>query len=368
MAYDVVVVGGGLIGMITARTLRIAGLNVALLEKNRLGKESSWAAGGILAKLYPWQQSEAVRALIGAGQSAFPGFVTELQDETGVDPELLQCGMLITDLEEQDAALAWAQKHDTRIERVERSILDELEPGLAKTVDAALYVPSAMQVRPRRVLEAVQKSLELHGVQIFEEVTVTGLLAQSGKVTGVETSRDNVHAGQVVVCNGAWAQQLLQALSGVSTDIVPVRGQMLLFRTRQRLLSHILVSAEQYVIPRKDPYLLCGSTLEYVGFDRTVTPDAKDSLQALACRLCPQLKEEEPVKQWSGLRPGTTREVPYICAHPEYENLYINAGHFRYGIVMSLPSAEITCDLVTHKMVASHTSAYDWQKTGTGLC
>ena len=367
MLYDVVVVGGGLIGMITARTLRIAGLYVALLEKNRLGKESSWAAGGILSKLYPWQQSEAVRALIGAGQSAFPAFVAELHEETGVDPELLQSGMLVTDLEEQDTALAWARQHDTRIERVDRNILDELEPNLAKTIEAALYVPSVMQVRPRLVIEAVRNSLGLHGVQIFEGITVTGLLSRSGKVTGVETSRDNVHAGQVVVCNGAWAQQLLQTLSDSSTDIVPVRGQMLLFKTRQFLLSHILVQAEHYVIPRKDPYILCGSTLEYAGFDPGVTPDAKDSLRAQALRLCPRLSEEELVDHWAGLRPGTAREVPYICAHPEYENLYINAGHFRYGIIMSLPSAEIACDLVTGKTDASQMSAYGWQEPGAAI-
>ena len=361
--HDVIVVGGGLVGMITARTLEMAGLKVVLLEKNRLGKESSWAAGGILNKIYPWDQSEAEQALIGAGHAAFPEFVAELQSETGVDPELLQSGMLIADPGKQDAALAWFRKLQLRTERVDRSILDELEPNLAQSVDTALYVPPVMQVRPRLLVEAVQKSLELHGVQVLEEVEVTGLLAQSGKITGVETSRGSMYAGQVVVCNGAWIQELLQTISRSSTDIVPVRGQMLVFKTSRHLLSHILLGADHYLIPRKGPYILCGSTQEYVGFDNTVTPDAKDLIHARACRLCPRLEHEDPVKHWAGLRPGTSREVPYICAHPEYENLYINAGHFRYGIVTSLPSAEITCDLVMNRIPALPADAYRWTET-----
>lgn len=366
MAHDVIVVGGGLIGMITARTLRLAGLDVVLLEKNRLGKQASWAAGGILAKQHPWQQSEGMRKLIHAGQAAFPGFVAELQDETGVDSQLLQSGMLITNLEQQEAALAWGRKHRMQIELVHRSALAKLEPGLAKTIDAALHVPSAMQVQPRLLIEATRKSLELHGVQILERVTVTGLHAKASRLTGVKTNQGSMHAGQVMLCNGAWARQLLQTLGRGHTDIEPVRGQMLVFKPSRPLLSHILVSADHYLIPRNDLHILCGSTMERVGFDDAVTADARNSIHAQASRLCPQLENEVPVKHWAGLRPGTARDVPYICVHPEFENLYINAGHFRYGIVMSIPSAEIACDLVMDRPSAFQTELYDWLHAGTG--
>ena len=365
MTHDIIVVGGGLIGMVTARALRLAGLDVVLLEKNRLGRQASWAAGGILAKLHPWQQSEGMRKLIHAGQRAFPGFVTELHDETGVDPQLLQSGMLVTNLGQQDAALAWGQKHRVQIKLVDRSTLAELEPGLAETIDAALHVPSTMQIQPRLLIEAVCKSLELHGVQVLEGVTVTGLRAKASRLAGVETNQGSMHAGQVVLCNGAWARQLLQTLSRVHTDIEPVRGQMLVFKTSRPLLSHILVSADHYLIPRNDLYILCGSTMEHVGFDDTVTADARDSIHAQASRLCPQLKNEVPVQHWAGLRPGTARDVPYICAHPEFENLYINAGHFRYGIVMSIPSAEIACDLVTDRPSAFQMGPYGWPHKAT---
>lgn len=360
MVHDAVVVGGGLIGMTTARALRVAGLKVALLEKNRLGTESSWAAGGILAKWYPWRQSEGARALIGASQAAFPGFVEQLQEETGVDPELLHCGMLVTDTEEQEQALAWARRYHARIEPVGRDRLRALEPHLAKTLDAALLLPSAMQVQPRLLVEAMRKSLVLHGVEISEDTEVTGLQASAGKVTGVKTRQGTFSAKQVVVCTGAWVQQLLGTLSDICTDIVPVRGQMLLFKARQPLLSHILVQDGHYMIPRKEPHILCGSTLEHVGFDRAVTGEAKDAIRAWACQLCPVLEKAELADHWTGLRPGTSREVPYICVHPEYENLYVNAGHFQWGIAMSISSADLTCQLMTDPSSAQAATQYGW--------
>ena len=360
MAYDAVVIGGGLIGMLTARTLQMAGLKVALLEKNRLGGESSWAAGGILASFHPWRQSEPAGALIEASQSAFPNLVAELQEETGVDSGLLHCGLLVADPEDREQALAWARKHGTRIEIIDRGQLAVLEPNLVKTLSAALLVPSAMQVQPRLLMKAIRKSLVLHGVEIIEGAEVTALQTRAGKVTGADTCQGTVSANQIVLCNGAWAQQLLKTLSDTCTDIVPVRGQILLFRTRQRLLSHILVQDEQYMVPRKEPYILCGSTMEYVGFDRAVTEEAKDAIYTWACRLCPLLEEAELVDHWTGLRPGTLREVPYICAHPEFENLYVNVGHFRSGIAMSISSANLTFKLMTNPSVAPQMVQYGW--------
>lgn len=360
MPYDVVVVGGGLIGMLTARYLRIEGFDVALVEKNRLGGESSWAAGGILSKLYPWQQSDEMQKLVAQGQASFPALVAELKDETGIDSQLLHSGMIIVDIDEKQTALAWSKKNQTKIELIDRKVIDQFEPNLDKNIDLALYVPSVMQVRPPLLLEAVQQSLIEHGVQIFEGVTANKLVLKSGSVIGVETNQATMFADQVVICSGAWTQRLLNSTGSLATDIEPVRGQMLLFKTKQKLLSHIIVKDGFYLIPRKDRYLLCGSTVEYVGFNNAATLEAKDLLSLQANQLCPALRHEEVVKQWSALRPGTTREVPYICAHPEYKGLYINAGHFRYGIVMSIPSAKMASDLIANKITASQISTYAW--------
>ncbi len=360
MRYDVLIVGGGLIGMLTARDLQMEGFNVALVEKNRLGGESSWAAGGILSKLYPWQQSDEMQKLIAQGQASFPAFIAELKDETGIDAQLLHSGMIIVDIDEKQTALTWSQKNQTKIELVDRKQIDQFEPNLEKNINLALHIPSVMQVRPPLLIEAVQQSLIVHGVQIFEGVTANNLVLQSKKVIGIQTNQEMMFADQVVICSGAWTQRLLNNAGSLATDIEPVRGQMLLFNTKQKLLSHIIVKDGFYLIPRKDRYLLCGSTVEYVGFNNAATLEAKDLLRSQANQLCPALEDEEVVKHWSALRPGTTREVPYICAHPEFEGLYINAGHFRYGIVTSIPTAKLASDLIANKLTASQISAYTW--------
>ena len=360
MSHDVIVVGGGLIGMLTARYLQMQGFNVALVEKNRLGGEASWAAGGILSKLYPWQQNDEVQKLVALGQLAFPSLVSELYEETEIDAQLLRSGMLIVDVDEQQVALEWSYKNKTSIELIGQKEINRLEPNIEKNISSALYVPTTMQVRPPLLLKAVHQSLINHNVHIFEGITANNLVLQSNKVIGIETKSNTMFAEHVVICNGAWVQQLLKKSSNLIADVEPVRGQMLLFKTQQTLLTHILVKDGFYLIPRKDQYVLSGSTVEHVGFSKATTCEAKEILSRQAYKLSPDLKDEEIVKYWSALRPGTTRDVPYICAHPEIEGLYINAGHFRYGIVMSIPTAKMAADLVANKANASQISAYAW--------
>jgi len=360
MAYDILVVGGGLIGMLTARNLQMEGYNVALVEKNKLGGAASWAAGGILSKLYPWQQSDEMQQLVTQGQASFPALVEVLKNETGIDAQLLQSGMLIIDVAEQQTALAWAKKNSTPIELLDRKELNQLEPNLDKKFSAALRLPTVMQVRPPLLIKAVHQSLLKHGVDIFEDAEVTQLVLETSKVVGVKTKQETMFAEQVILCNGAWTQQLLTRTSDLKTDIEPVRGQMLLFKPPQNVLSHIIIHNGFYLIPRQDQFLLCGSTLEYVGFSRSTTQEAKELLHLHACKICPALKEVEVLQHWSALRPGTARGVPYISAHPQIEALYINAGHFRYGIVTSIPSAKIASDLIANKANASQISTYAW--------
>ena len=213
-----------------------------------------------------------------------------------------------------------------------------------------------MQVCPPALIKAVKHSLINNSVHIFEGTAANKLLFESDKVVGVKTNHNEIFAEQVVVCNGAWAQQFLNQISHHLTDIEPVRGQMLMFKTKQQLFSNIVVNDGYYLIPRKDQYALCGSTVEYVGYNKETTSEAYEMLKTQACDMCPALLDEQVVQHWSGLRPGTARELPYVCAHPNFRGLYINAGHFRYGIVTSIPTARMASELVLKKDTASQIS------------
>jgi len=125
-----------------------------------------------------------------------------------------------------------------------------------------------------------------------------------------------------------------------------VRGQILLFKSQPGFLTSIVLQDDTYFIPRKDGHILLGSTVEYVGFDNSTTDEAKNQLMSWGVKLFPQLNERLLVKHWSGLRPGSPNNIPTIDRHPQFDNLYINSGHFRYGVTMAPGSARLLVNLL----------------------
>ena len=190
----------------------------------------------------------------------------------------------------------------------------------------------------------------------FEKTTVEELILDSKNVVGIHAQNEKFYADNVIVCGGAWTKYISKLTQSI--DIEPVRGQMLLFKPDKKLLSHIVLKEKAYLIPRQDGHILCGSTLEHVGFENYVTEQARDELKAFAYQIVPELMNYEVKQQWSALRPGTKRDVPYISKHPDIDGLFINSGHYRYGIVMSIASARLTAELIANSHNRSHTVAF----------
>lgn len=346
--YDVLVIGGGLVGMLTARELNKKGYRVAIVEKNQLGKEASWAAGGILSPLYPWKQDPASMLLIKQGQTQFPTLVYELLEETHIDSELIKSGMIVLDEKEKIDAQCWANSNDECIQMITKNEIPGFEPNLSQNINEAIYLPEIYQVRPPLLIKAITNSLIKNQITLFEFSTVKELLIDTDKIRGVITKHSKLYASSVIMCSGAWTSNLLSTKLSSHTDISPVRGQMLLYKTKDTLLSHVILKNGAYLIPRNDGHLLCGSTIEHVGFDNDITDEAQTILKSVAEEICPEIKKFMPIKQWSALRPGTSRNVPYICEHPDIRGLYINSGHYRYGILMSIASAQIMNELISN--------------------
>lgn len=328
----VVVVGGGIVGCTIAMLLRQQGWQVTVVERNIIAAqtsgEASWAGAGILFPLLPWFYQDAVNQLAMEGARLYPALADQLHHETGIDPECLSSGMRIQPPFDLKAALAWCRSYHVQAEQV----------------DGDLWLPEVRQVRNPRLLQALKAWLQQHQVTLKEQTQLQALpeleISQQGTLKRWQTTAgEMLEADIFIVTSGAWSFDLLKQ-TALSLDIKPMRGQMLLYQLNSQVTNHIIYRDGFYMVPRKDGYLLAGSTLEDVGFDTGVTEDMRVEMQTKAEAILPQLKSASVIKHWSGLRPGTPHNIPTIGQHPHISNLYLNTGHFRYGVTMAPASAK----------------------------
>ena len=360
MIADCIIVGGGIIGLLTAHELAQAGQKVVILERGEIGREASWAGGGILSPLHPWQTPLPVHALIHWSQAHYPRLAEELVSSTGVDPEWIRSGLLIFDTEHRHEALAWADKTGEAIEYIDRDRLEEIDPGAAISPSRALWLPEVAQIRNPRLLKALAISLARMDVDLCEHTEVHSLICRENRAEGVSTAKGIFAAGSVVIAAGAWSSALLHDIR-CRPEIKPVRGQMLLYRTAPGFLQCIVLRGDCYLVPRQDGHLLVGSTVEHVGFDKSITEEARLRLEAEARRIIPGLANYTVVRQWAGLRPGSSRRIPFIGPHPEIKNLYVNSGHFRNGVAAGLGSARLLADLMLARTPIVPPHPFTWK-------
>jgi len=354
-----IIVGGGVIGMLTALELRAAGQAVTLIERGDLGRESSWAGGGIVSPLFPWRYLDSVTRLASLSQQAYPALSADLARRTGIDPEYTECGLILVAPDEADAATQWADRHQRTLLQIDRQAFQRLEPRAATPPDKALWMPTVGQVRNPRMLQALQVRVAQLGVEMRTGEPVEALVCDGGRCRGVRTGGGILEGDAVIVCAGAWSRGLLGEMPAPPA-IYPVRGQMLLFRAEPGTITRMVLEGSRYVIPRRDGRTLFGSTIEDVGFEKQTTQAARDELYAIATARFPVLKRFPVERHWAGLRPSSPAGVPYIGQHPEVEGLFINAGHFRNGIVLGPASARLVADLVLQRTPMVDPAPYAW--------
>ena len=343
------IVGGGVIGLLSAQLLATDGDEVLLVERQQLGAESSWAGGGIVSLLYPWRYSPAVCALAHWSQAFYPAWGERLRDATGIDPEVRATGLFWLDLEDEQHALDWAGEQGCELTPVSIEKVAQSVPALGEGFRRALHMPEVANVRNPRLLRALQAALaESANVTLLENTEVSGFILQGGRVLGVNTSCGELRADRVVLASGAWSGELLTTL-GLALPVEPVKGQMILYKCAEDYLPTMILAKGRYAIPRKDGHILVGSTLEHVGFDKEPTNTALASLKESAQELLPALAGAEVLGHWAGLRPGTPKGIPFIGEVAEFPGLWLNCGHHRNGLLLAPASCQLLTDLMQRR-------------------
>ncbi|OAI27119.1 MULTISPECIES: glycine oxidase ThiO [Methylomonas] len=354
---DILIIGGGISGLLAARELRLAGRDVAIIDKSLAGREASWAGGGILLPIYPWRQADAISKLATASIETYPRLCRELHHATGIDPEWRDCGMLISQNPDREDAVAWCERYAIRHQTPPTDLLTDLHVDWRQP----LWLPNIAQARNPRLLKSLQAWLRQQGVEFIENADITSLTIRGRRAVRLQTAAGSLSMRELVVSAGAWTANLLNALlpeQALDLRIQPVRGQMLLFQAEPETLPCMVLDGDHYLIPRRDGRILAGSTVEQAGFEKATTESARQVLFEFATRLLPALKNFPVAHHWAGLRPGSPDGVPYIGPHPDIDNLYVNAGHFRNGLVMGPAAARLLSDLMLNRPTALNPSPY----------
>ena len=339
--YDVIIVGGGIIGLSLAIALRKRSASVLIVERGEPGREASHAAGGMLVDC-TIETPAALQPLATASARMYPEFVHELQVESG----------LYVDLRDQGAIVFPPPEHVYRrpgftaadLAKLLPAPLAELEPALADFNRPAFYLKER-SVDPRALTAAAFKAAKHRGVNFSSADPVASVNLSADRVTGVTTAKTKFQAPKVVNCAGAWSGQITPH----AFPTRPVKGQMLCLAAPSRtLLKHVIRSPEVYLIPRSDGRIIVGTTVEESGFDKRTDPATIQRLHRAAIALVPELSNAKILEDWAGLRPGTPDALPILGATPT-PGYYVATGHFRDGILLAAITAHVMAQVAEGK-------------------
>jgi glycine oxidase len=363
---DIVIVGGGIIGLSIAWRARQRGLSVTLLERGECGQATSRIAAGMLAPVMEVEFGDAGRSVLELGlRSAelWPSFAVELAEATGVELGLMRTGALFLARDDDEARelerkLAFRESLGLRVQRLRASEARELEPALAPTMRLALSAPDDHSVDPRVVLAALHRACELEGVVVREHSAVAWIeLDGAGRrATGVSLlDGERLSAGAVVLAAGPWSGELAGLPDGARLPVRPVKGQILRLRdpAGPGLLRRAVRFEDGYLLPRGDGRYVLGGTVEERGFDLAPTAGAAYEMLREAREIVPGVSELEIEELSVGLRPGTPDNAPAI-GPGTLEGLTWATGHYRNGILLAPLTAELVVGVLEGSPAPRH--------------
>ncbi|HEY3967394.1 MAG TPA: glycine oxidase ThiO [Planctomycetaceae bacterium] len=347
--HDVIIIGGGVIGLSLACELAGEGVSVAVLEKGQVGQESSWAGAGILPPGNT-DRAQTPEARLRAGSHVlWPALSERLMEETGIDNGFRRQGGLEVRIggpsSELDDEIAHWREEGVAVEPLAGQGVWKCERELHPEVTSAYRLPEMGQVRNPRHLKALAALAIRRGVVLVPGTEVFRFDRAGPKITSVESSGGKFTGGQFVVASGAWSSRLLNEI-GCPAAVRPLRGQIVLLTMQSSPVRQVINVGKRYLVPRGDGRVLVGATEEAVGFDKRATGGGVGGLMEFALATVPALARATFENCWAGLRPQSADGLPYLGSVPQASNLFVASGHFRAGLQLSPVTALLMSQLI----------------------
>jgi glycine oxidase len=339
---DVIIAGGGIIGVSIALELREHGLQVLVLDRGQPGQEASSAAAGMLAAFAP-ETPFALCPLAKESARIFPDYVRKLESLSGMQVDLRSEGTVaFFDRSSMPAAAALG-----RYRKLSEDELRRIEPAVAVAIQGySAFLVEESSVDPVLLMRAALKAASAMGVEVRGGTEITAIRAHGGRIE-VTAGQGRLSAAKAINCRGAWS----------GAPVKPRKGQMLAVRPHRTALEHVVHTPGIYLVPRSSGRLVIGATVEDVGFDKTVMPETIHELHRAAVDLVPELASAEVVACWAGLRPGTPDDLP-VLGKTETEGIFTASGHYRNGILLAPVTGRIMANLCMGKATGFDISAF----------
>src|ERR1700682_365947 len=357
--FDVVIAGGGVIGGAIALEVARAGLRVGVFDRQQPGKEASWASAGILS---PAPENPAMIPLVSLGQASlqlYPEFVATVEEiadqRVGFREKGTLQGLFSKDARsELSTIVALHHGLGLRAEPLRAEDALDLEPALTDQIEAAVLRPNEASIDNRALTDAVLEAGKRSGVEIFSASNADAVWREGERCAGLIVRGEKVEARWTIVAAGCFSS----SIEGIS-DYAPVRpakGQMIALRGGNIKIERVLWSEHIYLVPRNDGRILAGATVEYAGFDKSITAGGIEKNFNGTRGLAPALAETRGGEMWAGLRPDSPDHLP-IIGPTDIEGLVIATGHFRSGILLAPITAQLVREWITLQRVS-----VDWER------